>query len=122
MRTKDNFYILMFGITILLFIIIFLVYYSDADKKPVIVIEDNYIIEKLDKNLIEIDIKARKKIVIDIKKGLKVGTKIIINNKTDIEHIANIEDEKRNNIPIKKNKSLIFIRNNVWEMGYRQIK
>lgn len=120
MRTRSNFYILMLIITIFLFVVIFFLFQNE--NPSIISVTTDYIIEKLDKQSIELDIKSQTPIKINIKKGLKNGTKITINNKTNIEHTATIEDESRSNIPIKVSKSLIFIKNNVWEMGYRNLK
>lgn len=122
MRLDNKFYIIVIVLTIILVIVIYFFYKTEMNSG----IEDgnkitaNSIIYDKGKKEMEFDIISKKQSIITISNNIKNYTRIIINNKSEIDHKIKIEGVTNNIlefISIVSGTTVILYKNKKWEMG-----
>lgn len=121
MRTVNTFYTIVIILTIFLILVIYCVYVIEMDSglEEGNKVVRNSIIYDRNKKEMEFDILATQPVIITISNNIKLFTRIIINNKTQIDHKMKIEGitNRQDFIPIVKDTTVILYRNKKWEMG-----
>lgn len=117
MGINNSFYTIIFAITLILIIFIYILYVYD--NPPFIInVETDILLYDRDKTNIICNIKTNKKVDIKVGKDFFNGTKILITNPYETENTISFENiDSKSNAQIPGNKSVMMIKeNNKWKL------